>query len=341
MSSIPQTDINDMQRLILQGLPLMRAARYNLMTIPEGMEKEARHDIGKLAHFVATASPDDKKTDKHEQYRICIAFTWKGLVRLGLDEDRLHNVPLAFREGMADATRARRLKDNPTNWEWSDALGVRDKEGEVHVLIALFSKVDPKTDEYGADVSSRLDDDWSTLVSETGLHGLKPLLILPDAFVGPDSKGHFGFRDGISQPYIEGAGTSRKPTGRSAAAHIIKPGEFVLGHANEFGESVPPLWVDRSHFAAAKDLPRNGLERNRSDFGRNGSYLVFRQLHQNVAAFDEFLDNAAARSGLDGELLAAKLVGRWRSGAPLALCPTKDDKRFKDSNDFLYENEDR
>ena len=73
--------------------------------------------------------------------------------------------------------------------------------------------------------------------------------------------------------------------------------------------------------------------------GRNGTYVVFRKLHQRVAAFRRFLKESA-RGPDDEELLAAKLMGRWPSGAPLALCPFHDDRDLgadpRRNNDFSF-----
>ena len=81
-----------------------------------------------------------------------------------------------------------------------------------------------------------------------------------------------------------------------------------------------------------------------ADFGRNGSYLVFRQLLQDVYGFWSFMDQAAR--DLDGtsrrrEWLAAKMVGRWPSGAPLVLAPDRDDQALADADGFMFHNNDR
>ena len=77
--------------------------------------------------------------------------------------------------------------------------------------------------------------------------------------------------------------------------------------------------------------------------GRNGTYVVFRKLHQRVAAFRRYL-KANSTSPEEEELLAAKMMGRWRSGAPLALCPVHDDPELgadpRRNNDFLYKEDD-
>ena len=103
----------------------------------------------------------------------------------------------------------------------------------------------------------------------------------------------------------------------------IKAGEFLLGYQDERRE-LPPM-------------PRPEV------LGENGTYVVFRKLHQRVAAFRQYLKANSGEPGRRGAL-AAKMMGRWRSGAPLALCPGRDDPELgadpKRNNDFLYKEDD-
>jgi Dyp-type peroxidase family len=136
-----------------------------------------------------------------------------------------------------------------------------------------------------------------------------------DSFVGPTEREHFGFKDGISHPAVEGSGIP----GTNPQEKPLKAGEFVLGYPDEMG-SPPPM-------------PSPEV------LGRNGSYVVFRKLHQRVAAFRQYLRANSTNSEAE-ELLAAKIVGRWRSGCPLAHSPERDDPKLgadpKRNNDFLY-----
>jgi Dyp-type peroxidase family len=135
----------------------------------------------------------------------------------------------------------------------------------------------------------------------------------------PGGVEHFGFKDGISQPRID-FGPQPPPANADCAnapVHAswdgVPPGEFVLGHA---------------------DVLRNPPTTDALLV--NGSFLVFRKLHENVAAFRAFTAALAQRIGANEEWLAAKLVGRWRSGAPLALAPDADDPALAGNNDFGY-----
>jgi Dyp-type peroxidase family len=135
-----------------------------------------------------------------------------------------------------------------------------------------------------------------------------------DCHVLPTETEPFGFRDGINHPAIEGSGIP----GTNPKEQPLKAGELVLGYRDEMG----------------------GIQMTRPEImGRNGTYVVFRKLRQRVAAFRQYL-KANSTSPEDEELLAAKMVGRWRSGAPLALCPFHDDPELGAdrlrNNDFLY-----
>ena len=126
---------------------------------------------------------------------------------------------------------------------------------------------------------------------------------------------HFGFRDRLSQPVIEGSG--EQPTPGSGAP--LKPGEFILGYPDEDGP--------------VANQPQPEV------LSRNGSYLAYRRLQEHVALFRDYLRQNAETPD-DQELLAAKFMGRWRSGAPLVLAPDKDDPELgadpARNNDFNY-----
>jgi Dyp-type peroxidase family len=118
---------------------------------------------------------------------------------------------------------------------------------------------------------------------------------------------------------IEGTGDT--PTPGSGAP--LKAGEFILGYADE--EGLPAR------------LPQPDM------LSRNGSYMAYRRLEEHVGAFRDFL-RQHGETAQEQELLAAKLMGRWRSGAPLVLAPDKDDPALgadpQRNNDFTYKKDD-
>ncbi|MGH8883929.1 MAG: Dyp-type peroxidase [Egibacteraceae bacterium] len=133
-----------------------------------------------------------------------------------------------------------------------------------------------------------------------------------------DRREHFGYRDGISQPAIVGDGEPRP-----GQAGPVQPGEFILGYPDEIEQT------------AGSELRR--------ELRSNSTYLVYRKLRQDVAGFRALLRAHAHKAGGE-ERLAAKLVGRWRSGAPIVLAPDTDDPALADdekrNNDFNYERDD-
>ena len=134
-----------------------------------------------------------------------------------------------------------------------------------------------------------------------------------------DGREAFGFKDNISQPAIEGSSIPSTSSGEPP----LKPGEFILGYPDETGQTPPPPIPDV--------------------LGVNGTYLVVRKLHQRVTAFRRYL-RTSATGPEDEELLAAKIMGRWRSGAPLVLAPERDDPALgadpARNNDFSYTSHD-
>ena len=146
------------------------------------------------------------------------------------------------------------------------------------------------------------------------LPGVAPIWQL-DVHVPADGREQFGFKDSISQPAVEGTGI----LGSNPHEPPLKAGEFVLGYEDETGNLAP--------------IPQPEV------LGRNGTYVAFRKLHQRVAAFRQYLRQNAADPA-EEEWLAAKFVGRWPSGAPLALAPDKDDPELgadpTRNNAFLY-----
>lgn len=231
---------------------------------------------------------------------VYLGLTCNGLRALGVDEASLATFPEAFRAGMP--ARAQELGDRGASHpgHWVGGLASPD----LHALLLLFAQ-DP------AERARRTGEHRSLLGSSPGVGVLSELDVdLPATF-----REHFGYQDGITTVCVEGTGIEPPPgSGRAA-----KPGEFVLGYPDESG-SVPtlpqPEWLTR-----------------------NGSFLAYRRLYQDVAAFRQFLRRHGATRG-EQELLAAKLMGRWRSGAPLVLAPHRDDPDLvadpQRSNNFDY-----
>lgn len=160
---------------------------------------------------------------------------------------------------------------------------------------------------------------------------------------------HFGFADGVSQPGIRGTWRGAPITPRDLrpdddpdhdlfghpGQHLVWPGEFVLGEP-----------------AASPDPRLPGPVRPVPEWMHNGSFLVYRRLRQDVEAFKDFLRKETARlrplpgfSTLTEDRLAALLVGRWPSGAPVSRSPNGDNDELGKwswlNNDFRYDDASR
>ncbi|MEO3757282.1 peroxidase [Mycobacterium sp. B14F4] len=234
---------------------------------------------------------------------VTVAFTWTGLRALGVPEESLATFPDAFREGMA--SRADVLgdsgEDHPDNWVGGLA------SDELHAIAILFARDDEQC--------RRSIEEHDKLLARTD--GVRSLSYLDLNATPPFNYAHdhFGFRDRLSQPVIKGSG--EEPTPGSGAP--LGPGEFILGYPDENGP--------------VTDLPQPDT------LSRNGSYMAYRRLQEHVTRFRDYLrDNSEDADG--EELLAAKFMGRWRSGAPLVLAPDKDDPELgadpMRNNDFDY-----
>ena len=153
----------------------------------------------------------------------------------------------------------------------------------------------------------------------------------------------FGFADGLSQPRLDWQ-RALDPEDKEQVEYVnvVAPGEIVLGYRNEYGRYTERPLIDPSQDPRALDLPPAEDVPNRRDLGRNGSYLVFRQLHQDVRGFWQFLDRQANAVPEERWRLAEAMVGRTRKGTPLVplshdpiagVGPAREDIAF---NHFTY-----
>lgn len=214
-----------------------------------------------------------------------IAFTYHGLKALGLPQEYLDSFPEEFRQGMA--ARASILNDIGDNApaNWEQPFGSDD----VHLALAIYSSDDKSLDTV-LELARQSIMDLSQI---SVIYRMKFSEL-------PEGRNPFGFKDGLHNPYVEGSSIN-PPVGSGAT---IKPGEIVMGYPDETGETATS--------------PEPEILR------RNGTFVVIRKFHTRVAAFRKYLHEVVS-SPAEEELIAAKMVGRWRSGAPLVLAPQQDD----------------
>jgi Dyp-type peroxidase family len=232
-----------------------------------------------------------------------IGISYAGLEALGLSKESLQSFPEAFRVGMA--ARARQLGDEGVNdpKNWDKPYGV----GQVHIGVSAFSDSEVKHQRALAIAREQYE----------GFSGVS-VLAMQDFGAQPGDRNSLGYKDGIDQPPIEGSGVDPLP----GQGRPIKAGEFILGYPGEAGVTLP--------------MPQPDI------LGRNSTFVGFRKYQSRVGAFNRFL-RANGSTEEERELIAAKLVGRWRSGAPLTLAPEVDNPALgadpQRNNDFNYAND--
>ncbi|AMP07047.1 Dyp-type peroxidase [Collimonas pratensis] len=297
----PVIDYDDVQGTILRGYRVDLARHFILsITNPQA--------AGKLIGALVDGSGGLPKitTARHIQPKppcfLNISFTCPGLAKLGLNTEQLATFDASFQLGATSSVSAQAVGDvgpsAPQNW----ISGLQDG-AKVHILLSLWVTESASVLE---SVSAKL---------RAAFRGCMAELCVQDAQALPDNKVHFGYRDSIAQPTVIGAPATKREAPDDQPA--VKTGEFLLGYQNELGGvykvSPPELSI-------------------------NSSYAAFRILEQDVAGFDAMLVNHAEETGLDTEMLAAKICGRWRNGNPLELTPDAPGELLPPSklNNFNY-----
>lgn len=309
-ATTPALELEDIQGIVARGYSRHRSARYSVLRIVDAAG--ARKWLGTVA--VTSAA------ERSPRPVLNVALTAGGLAALGVPPGVLAGFAPEFVSGMADATRSRVLGDvgesAPANWRWGGPA-----TPPIHMIAMLFATDD-----------GELAPVQSSLSAELAAAGLEEVIGLETSDHG--DREPFGFHDSISQPIVEGLSKS------GPASNTVRSGEFVLGYPNEYG-----LFTDRPILPASAPgagmLPRNPTGSGGADLGRNGTYLIFRQLGQDVSGFWRYFESVTRNpDGTVNDLakvhLAAKVVGRWPGGAPLVLSPDRDDPALSDATDFAY-----
>jgi deferrochelatase/peroxidase EfeB len=322
-----ELDLGDIQGNVVKaygryGFPFARHIFYKVSSAEIG-----REFVRQIVPLVTTSIPWRSKSTI-PPVATNIAFTYEGLLHLDVPDETLQGFADEFSMGM----KARRhiLGDRgPSHYSHWDPIWNSGQPGDaqhVHVLVSINGKTEADVEKRYQEIVDRLawaNDAYADIkeVGVTQLSGHRgPGGTLLDyqpaaALAGQMDKEHFGYSDGISGTYFRGCGEDPalvvgggKPNGKDPRTiegwDPLEPGEFILGHPDEGG--------------AYPEAPGPPL------FSRNGTFLVYRKLHQNVASFRSYLDAEGARFPGGKEALAAKFAGRWRNGAPLALFPTRE-----------------
>ena len=311
-------NLHDIQDNVVAPV-LLRYGRHIFFRFTDGVR--ARTWLRNILEYV-----NARREEHGTRFTVNIGFTHQGLKALGLSQRALDSFPPAFQVGARG--RAPEVGDvgphAPEHWEGGlggpdiHAMGwIRTDSEEGRELATGILRAEMAAT---GGVEIRFVQDTKALAHENG--------------IGSEGE-HFGFADPISQPPIEGADAPAYPGDGVLEAdgswRPLKPGEFLLGYEDEAG-------------AAGTQAPEP------RELRLNGTYMVFRKLYQDVAAFRRYLVTAAkALYGSDDphhqELVAAKMMGRWRSGCPVDLSPEKDDPAIATDphrrNNFTYAGDDQ
>ena len=318
-----QLDLLDIQGNVIRaygrfGYPVARYVFFNIKNSAKG-----RDFVGEITKKVTTSVDwgDGPGQIKQPNWTVNIAFTYQGLKELGVPRASLIGFSPEFVTGMKE--RKDILGDDgpssPENWDpiWRENRVVREKD--VHIFISLNARSQAYLEEshqWLQIVTGYYEGSVVVLGGHRGSDGA--ILDYQDAKVvmengKPSAKEHFGYTDGISDPVFEGVPyDANRVNGRGKQMDDGKwaplaTGEFLLGHIDEAKEYPP--------------APQPVL------LSRNGTYMVYRKLHENVATFDSYLEEHGKKFPGGKELLAAKFVGRWRdNGAPLVTAPDVESK---------------
>jgi len=307
---------NNIPTLVFGGLAPLRHGRCLVLRLPDAPQ----HNRDWLARIENALGYGEGRP---ERSTLVLGLSVSGLRKLGLDDEVLATFPAAFQHGMAASWRSRLLGDvgpnAPNTWAWGGPRNPADAILNVYAAsdVILNQETGRRINELPA---------GHKIIIEILMNVLPPR--------GEPTLEPFGFNDGVSQPIVRGA---RKWVLARNAIHVVEPGEMILGYEDD-SKHKPPSPSAGEH-----------------DLGFNGTYLVVRQLEQNVDAFNAFLTDTAKRLVGDRrvpafkepelrEWIAAKMVGRWRDGTSLVRNPDQSGSKKRPAalpdNDFLFGTED-
>jgi deferrochelatase/peroxidase EfeB len=312
-----QVDLRDIQGLLRWGFGGHREAVFLLLRVKG---KEAAPAARQWLRQVepASSAPLDPVPDTLLQ----IALTSDGMRALGVRSEIVNGFSEEFLEGMTgDANRVRRLGDvgesAPGRWLWGSGDRV------PHVAVLLYAR------------EGRLEA-FQRSIGEQCRPGFELLYALRTT--RRDDYEPFGFRDGISQPDLDWDRTiAVEDRQQLSYSNLSCLGEFVLGYPNEYGLYTPRPQLDALGDPAGL-LPRSEESPDKVDIGRNGSYLVIRQLHQDVRGFWRAMDERAGGVRAERDRLASLMVGRRLNGEPVVL-GAEDNPASQADNEFTFESD--
>jgi deferrochelatase/peroxidase EfeB len=287
-----EVDYRDVQGLARFGYGKMKGASYALLRIKDVAAARAWLRSAPVTSAVVMKPPPSTALQ--------VAFTASGLRALNVPPAVIGSFSPEFLAGMAEENRARRLGDigsnAPSNWKWG--YGAADAPD----LIVMFFA---DSHGLGSFIENSKGVAWSAAFEELRWLGTADL----------DGVEPFGFVDGISQPHLDWDRQRDVTQPQIDYSNVVALGEFLLGYPNEYNKYTDRPLIDPDPVSRgllnAEDAP------DKKDVGRNGTYLVVRQLRQDVRSLWQFVNQQAGGDAGAAEKLAEAFVGRTRMGSPL------------------------
>ena len=286
-----EPDYSDVQGLVRYGYGKMTEASFVLLRVKD--VRAARSWLG------AARVTNAVELDTPPPTALQIAFTAAGLDALGVAKSVIAGFSPELLTRMTEESRSRRLGDvganDPSQWAWGNSAST------PHLIVMFFA------------VAGGLEGFMRSLTGPTWNEAFVELRWLGTAnFDGVEP---FGFTDGISQPEIDWKQTRDPTRAQVEYTNVASLGEFLLGYRNEYDKYTNRPLVEADTASAgllpAEDAPE------KKDVGRNGTYLVMRQLRQDVRSFWQFVHRQANGDAAMADRLAAAFVGRTQAGDPL------------------------
>ena len=287
-----RVDYDDTQGLVRFGFGPLTEARYALVRV--------RNAAAAREWLRSARITDAVELDQVPATALQVAFTAPGLEALGIPAAVVAGLSHEFVSGMTEPSRSRRLGDvgidAPSQWLWGTSAKA------PHLVVMFFAK----PGQLDGFMKSITLSGWTEAFDE----------ILPPLDTGDlDQREPFGFRDGISQPQIDWDQTYDARAACIDYGNVAALGEFLLGYRNEYGKYTDRPLIPRD--ASSEGLPAAEDAPDMKDVARDGTYLVMRQLRQDVRAFWQYMVGQAGGDFAQAELIAAAMVGRTPDGDPM------------------------
>lgn len=309
----------DVQALVYSAFPKLRHCRYLLLRVVDA--DQARDWLRRALDLNLVKGGDELGDKVRFNESLSMAFTYAGLrvLQPDLEAEAEFPFPSAFQEGMTEPARSAALGDHHVDsWRWADRDSGAHKA--VHVLLAHF-----RDHPFATGVGAGAGILAPAALQANGFAVVEQVDTCP-SFIQHEAQGAriyepFGFRDGLSQPFLREAsrGTAADKQRRLLVGDelhedtVVADGEFILGLPNEYGEPAyapnAPRWPLRSQ------RPPRGRH-----FGSHGSYLAVRHIRQHADVFHAY-DAAHPADDAGAPRAVEKMVGRRFDGRPLVTCP--------------------